>query len=172
MDLRDAHDRSRDVFDRAAHRVSDWAAATPCGDWTTRDLVNHLVSEQLWVPHLVGGETVEQVGDRYDGDLVGSDPVAAWVAAAETARAAWAEVPDDRPVHLSFGTVPAAEYRWQMVMDLAVHGWDLATATGGEALVGEELSTALLDEFTDQVAQWQGTSMFARPVPVPGRRPR
>ncbi|GAA2981185.1 TIGR03086 family metal-binding protein [Actinokineospora diospyrosa] len=167
MDLRTAHDRARDVFDRAAHRVTDWTAPTPCADWSTRDLVNHLVSEQLWVPHLVGGETVEQVGDRYDGDLLGADPLDAWTAASAVSRLAWDGVPDELPVHLSHATVPAREYRWQMTLDLAVHGWDLATATGHDPGIGDDLAQALHAEFADQVADWVEAGIFAPPVPVP-----
>jgi uncharacterized protein (TIGR03086 family) len=66
-----------------------WTAPTPCTEWTVRDLVNHLVGEHLWAPHLLRGETVEQVGDRYEGDVLGKDPVAAWDAAAEASLAAW-----------------------------------------------------------------------------------
>ncbi|SES19634.1 TIGR03086 family metal-binding protein [Actinokineospora terrae] len=162
-----AHDRARDVFDRAVHQVEDWSAPTPCADWSTKDLVNHLVSEQLWVPHLVSGETIEQVGDRYDGDLLGEDPVAAWTAASAASRQAWDGVPDDREVHLGSGPAPALEYRRQMILDLAVHGWDLATATGHVALIGDDLASALLAEFTDQVDQWRDAGIFGAPVPVP-----
>ncbi|GLW94120.1 TIGR03086 family metal-binding protein [Actinokineospora globicatena] len=167
MELSAAHDQARDVFDRAAHQVTDWSAPTPCADWSTRELVNHLVSEQLWVPHLVAGETIEQVGDRYDGDLVGDDPLAAWTSASEVSRRAWDGVPDDREVHLSSGTSPAVDYRRQMVLDLAVHGWDLATATGHDAVIDDDLARALLAEFTDQVDQWRDAGIFGPPVPVP-----
>ncbi|WP_018683592.1 TIGR03086 family metal-binding protein [Actinokineospora enzanensis] len=166
MDLREAHDHARDVFDRAVRSVRDWNAPTPCADWNARQLVNHLVAEQLWVPHLVTGETIEQVGDRYDGDRTGDDPASAWSDAAEIARQAWAEVPDDQPVHLSYATVPARDYRWQMTLDLAVHGWDLATATGHDAVIGDQLAEALIGEFAPQIAQWADAGIFAAPVAV------
>ncbi|WP_026424051.1 TIGR03086 family metal-binding protein [Actinokineospora inagensis] len=166
MELHEAHERARDVFDRAVTEVTDWSAPTPCTDWTTRDLVNHLVSEQLWVPHLVTGETTAQVGPRYDGDLLGDDPAAAWRSASDTSRRAWADVPDDHPVHLSYATVPARDYRWQMTLDLAIHGWDLASATNHNPLIGEALSQALIDEFTDHITQWADSGIFAPPHPV------
>ncbi|HEY0869487.1 MAG TPA: maleylpyruvate isomerase N-terminal domain-containing protein, partial [Acidothermaceae bacterium] len=55
-----------------------WLRATPCTDWSVRDVVNHVTSEHLWVPHLLRGETIAQVGSRYDGDVLGDDPVYAW----------------------------------------------------------------------------------------------
>jgi uncharacterized protein (TIGR03086 family) len=48
-----------------------------------------------------------------------------------------------------------------------VHGWDLATAVGAEARMGDELATAVLEYVEPQLDLWQGTEWFAAPVPVP-----
>jgi len=149
-------DTAREIADRAVHQVVDWDAPTPCSDWTTRELLNHLTAEQLWVPHLLRGETVDEVGDRHDGDVLGADPVATWERANAEAARAWRDVPDDRTVHLSYGDSPAAEYRWQMTLDLAVHGWDLARAAGVDPQVDDGLAEALVEEFSGQVEQWRG----------------
>jgi uncharacterized protein (TIGR03086 family) len=170
MDLLDAHGQARDVFDRAMHKVglTDWDSPTPCQDWTVRDLVNHIVSEQLWTPELLAGHTVEEVGDKYDGDQLRDDPMQAWADASATAHAAWLEPGAvERDVHLSYGTVKAPEYGWQLTTDLAVHGWDLATALGAHAGISDELATAILGYVEPQLASWAGSSMFADPVPVP-----
>jgi uncharacterized protein (TIGR03086 family) len=170
MDLLEAHGRAMDVFDRAVRQVGadDWDSPTPCTEWTVRDLVTHLVGEQLWVPDLLAGKTIAEVGAAYDGDVLGDDPLRAWTESSRAARAAWLE-PDalTRTVHLSFGDTDGAEYCWQMTTDLAVHGWDLATALGREAGIGDELATALLDYIEPQLDLWSGSAMFADPVPVP-----
>src|SRR5262245_37284212 len=117
MELLDAHGRAMDVFDRAVHEVGagDWDSPTPCAEWTVRDLVTHLVSEQLWVPDLLAGKTVAEVGDAYDGDVLGADPRQAWTDSARASRAAWLEPGTlSRTVHLSFGDYDGAEYCWQM----------------------------------------------------------
>lgn len=169
MDLLDAHGRAMDVFDRAMHKVGigDWDSATPCIAWTVRDLVTHLVGEQLWVPDLLAGKTVDEVGDKYDGDVLEDDPLHAWSESSQAARAAWLQ-PGTlvRIVHLSFGDTDGAEYCWQMTTDLAVHGWDLATAVGAEAGIGDDLATAVIEYVEPQLDLWQGTSWFAGPVPV------
>jgi uncharacterized protein (TIGR03083 family) len=54
-----------------------WHDDTPCSGWDVRTLVHHLLSEQRWVPLLFEGLTIEQVGDRFDGDLMGDD-ASAW----------------------------------------------------------------------------------------------
>jgi uncharacterized protein (TIGR03086 family) len=170
MELLEAHGQALAVFDRAMHKVGpdDWDAPTPCADWTVRDLVNHLVVEQLWVPDMLAGRTVAEVGDRFDGDQLGDDPLRVWQESSQAARAAWlAPGAVTRTVHLSYGDERAEEYGWQMTTDLAVHGWDLATALGVDAGIPDGLAAALLGYVEPQLALWSGSSMFADPVPVP-----
>jgi uncharacterized protein (TIGR03086 family) len=111
-----------------------WHSGTPCSEWDVRTLVHHLLYEQRWVPSLLDGLTIEQVGDQFEGDLMGGD-ASAWpgLLASSIAEAHTAvEQPRalDRTVHLSFGDVPAQEYVVELVGDLAIHSWDLARATG------------------------------------------
>src|SRR4051812_36334162 len=81
------HRRATEAFAQRVAAIDDrqWAAPTPCSDWQVRDLVNHLVNECLWVPPLVDGQTIEQVGDKFDGDVLGDDPKGAWKLAADGA---------------------------------------------------------------------------------------
>jgi uncharacterized protein (TIGR03086 family) len=118
---------ANDFGDRVHQLKGDvWDNDTPCDEWTVRDVVNHLVYEQLWVPHLLRGETVQQVGDRYDGDVLGEDPIAAWDAAVEDSLSSWLDTDPGQIVHLSFGDFAASDYADQMLLDLVVHGWDLS----------------------------------------------
>lgn len=174
MELLDAHGQGMDVFDRAMHKVglTDWDSPTPCTDWTVRDLVNHLVVEQAWVPDMLAERTIAEVGDKFDGDQLRDDPLQAWQVASGTARAAWLQPgAAERTVHLSYADVPAEEYGWQMTTDLTVHGWDLATALGADAGIPDELASALLAFIEPQIELWSGSSMFADPVPVPAGSP-
>ncbi|HTF54343.1 MAG TPA: TIGR03086 family protein, partial [Pseudonocardia sp.] len=66
-----------------------------------------------------------------------------------------------------YGTDRATSYGWQMTLDLAVHGWDLASGIDVGYRIPAELATDLLDVFTPQIAQWQGVGLFDPPVPVP-----
>lgn len=141
-----------------------WTAPTPCTEWSVRDLVNHLVGEHLWAPHLLRGETVEQVGDRYDGDVLGEDPVAAWDAAVTASLAAWEAAKDDDTVHLSFGDTSAEEYAEQMLTDLVVHAWDLARGAGLDDRLDPRAVRHVWEYASVRVPQWEGSSMLAPPV--------
>ena len=137
--------RSVDAFGARVHGVAGdrWAASTPCPDWDVRALVNHLVYELRWSVPLLAGRTVAEVGDRFDGDLLGGDPVARWESAAQEALAAVdGEGAMDRTVHLSFGDFPGREYVMQLFADLVIHGWDLGVATGQDARLDPDLVDA------------------------------
>ena len=110
-----------------------WHDGTPCSQWDVRTLVHHLLYEQRWVPPLLEGLTIEQVGDRFEGDLMGED-ASSWpgllASSIEQAHAAVARPGAlDRTVHLSFGEASGQEYVLQLTADLAIHAWDLARAT-------------------------------------------
>jgi uncharacterized protein (TIGR03086 family) len=169
MELLDAHGRAMAGFDRVVGQISagDWGKGTPCRGWTVRDLVNHLVYEQLWVPGLLGGASVGDIGDRFEGDQLGDDPVGRWRSASAAARAAWLRPGVlEQKVQLSRGATAATGYCWEMTLDLGVHGWDLATAIGVESPLDEELAAAIYERFEGEVEQWQGMGIFDPPVPV------
>ncbi|WP_106243703.1 TIGR03086 family metal-binding protein [Allonocardiopsis opalescens] len=168
--LLDLHGRALAGFDERVDAIGpdQWHAATPCAEWDVRRLLGHMVAEQLWVPHLLKGETLEDVGDRYDGDQLGDDPVTAWRTAASEARAAWLWPGVlARRVHLSSGLADAGVYCWQMTLDLAVHGWDLARAVGYDEKMDTELAEALYTWAAPQAGAWAGSGSFGEPVPVP-----
>ena len=157
-------------FDRAVHQIRDdqWDGPTPCTEWSVRAVVNHLVAEQFWVPHLMRGETIAQVGNRYQGDVLGAEPVAKWEQASRLARAAL-EAPRilERAVHLSYGDDSAVNYLWQLTGDLAVHAWDLATAIGTDPSINDELAADLYTWSEPFMCQWRDIGIFAAPVLVP-----
>jgi uncharacterized protein (TIGR03086 family) len=159
-------------IDRFVDRVSQvdagqWPLPTPCSEWDVQALVNHIAYEQLWAPHLVAGETIEQVGDRYDGDVLGSEPLATLRQAAERSVAAFAAADLDADVHLSYADVPCREYLTQMLTDAEVHGWDLATATGQPRALDPEVVAVLLPVVEEQEAMLRESGLFGEAVPIP-----
>lgn len=172
-DLLRQHGRALDLFTGRVHavRADQWDAPTPCAEWTVRDLVDHLVTEQLWVPPLVrDGAAIEEVGDTFDGDMLGPDPVASWDTAAAAARAAFAEPGAlERTVHLSYGDTPARDYCAQMITDLVVHSWDLARAIGADEGLPDDLVATATREVTPYAEELSKSGLFAPAVqPPPG----
>ena len=121
--------RAADGFGRRVHAIGQdqWHQPTPCTDWDVRTLVNHVAVEQLWVPPLVDGKSVSDVGSSLDGDQLGDDPVGSWDAAVKASSASFgAPGALDGTVSLSRGPMPAADYCWEMTADALIHSWDLA----------------------------------------------
>ncbi|WP_049580183.1 TIGR03086 family metal-binding protein [Streptomyces sp. SBT349] len=174
MEPLDAFDQGLAEFGGRVHRVDGdrWDAGTPCRAWSVRDLVNHLTGEHLWAPWLLRGATLAEVGDRFAGDVLGDDPVAAWDAAAEGSREAFhAPGALDTPVHTSSGLTPADEYLRQITLDLAVHAWDLARGAGLDDGLDPRLAEHGL-RYAESVSDaLQGYGMFDPPVPVPATAP-
>ena len=153
---------------RLDHIADDqWSGPTPCADWDVRTLVNHVVNELLWVPPLLDGQTIAEVGDRFDGDVLGDDPRSAFTAAATEAVAAASQFGvQERTVHLSFGDMPGAGYLGQVTSDVIIHTWDLARAIGAD----DRLAAALVDfvdtELGPQIDAWRGAGVFGPAVAV------
>ena len=156
-------------FDQRVQLLTEdrWYVGTPCDRWDARELVNHLVVEQLWVPHLLAGESLAEVGDRYDGDQLGDDPVDAWSQAALVARVAVGE-PEaiDGHVDSSMGPLEAAEYITQLTADLAIHAWDLARALSVDEELDPELVEELYPIWLPRADELAASGMFAPPVEV------
>ena len=68
MDIVTLHRRAVEDWQAKVDAVADgdWGNPTTCSDWTVRDLVNHVVGEELWLVPLLGGATINEVGDRFE----------------------------------------------------------------------------------------------------------
>jgi len=140
-DLIALHARASGRFDEIVDEIPDdaWDRPTPCSEWTVRDLLAHMAYEAAWAPPLLAGATLAEVGDRFDGDLLGDDPKGAFHAANAGEVAAAADPGGlNRDVHTSMGILPAREYLSQRLSDLVVHAWDLATAIRVDPLLDAE----------------------------------
>jgi uncharacterized protein (TIGR03086 family) len=148
--------------------ADQWDAPTPCTDWTVRDLVNHVAGEGLWAVPLMRGATIAEVGDRFDGDVLGSDPAAAWDDAMASALEAISEPgASKKTVHLSFGDFEGEEYLQQLLLDLVVHGWDLAVGIGADPTIDPTLAEAVLEWFIPNAEAWRKAGALGPAVEVP-----
>jgi uncharacterized protein (TIGR03086 family) len=144
-----------------------WEAPTPCDKWSARELVNHVVGEDRWLPPLLAGQTIADVGDSLDGDLLGDDPLQAWSTAWAAALAAADATEPDRIVQLSFGPTPTEEYLWQVAADHLIHGWDLAVAIGADRHLDEPSVAAVHEWFVDREEMYRAGGVIAERLPVP-----
>lgn len=170
MDITEQHRRAVALWAGAVRAVgpAQWHDPTPCTDWDVRTLVNHVVGEDRWTVPLMGRSSIQEVGSSLDGDLLGDDPVAAAVDAADAAVAATGPaLAGQRQVQLSYGPESAAEYAAQLTADHLVHGWDLLVAIGADAALPDDLVADLASWFADREGLYRQAGMIAEPSPLP-----
>lgn len=170
MNLPEAFRRSTDEFDTRVQKVREdqWELPTPCSEWNVRELVNHLVNEDLWAKPLFDGKTIEEVGDALDGDLLGEDPKKAWTdARAEAVAAVSALDAMEKIVHVSFGDIPGSDYTMQLLADHVIHAWDLARAIGADERLDPQLVQMCHDVLAPQEEMLRGSGVYGDKVDVP-----
>jgi uncharacterized protein (TIGR03086 family) len=168
-----------DLFRRGAERFGhhvqavredQWRLQTPDTEWNVRALVRHIVHELLWAPELFAGKTIAEVGDRFEGEVLGDHPQDAYAIAASAAIAA-VEEPGalERTVHLSYGDVPGRHYAFEMANDLWIHGWDLARAIRADERIDPDVAEVLYRFYQPLEPGLKASGMFGRQVdPPPG----
>ena len=169
-DIAELHAQALDATGRIVRGVSAdrWHAATPCVGWDARALVNHLIAGNLWAAELAAGSTIEGVGSRLDGDLAGEDPAAAYGESAAAAAAVFRRPGAlDAPCAVSYGPVPGSVYAGHRFLDVLVHGWDLAAATGQDYALDPELMQACQQIIEPQLDAFRSAGAFAPQVAVP-----
>ncbi|MGW5720659.1 TIGR03086 family metal-binding protein [Amycolatopsis sp. NPDC003865] len=145
-----------------------WAAPTPCDEWTVRDLTGHLVGMDLVVTAMLSDTPPP---DRA-ADHLGTDPAAAFRRSSAALRAA-ASRPGvlDRVRTTPVGTTTGTErLRWR-IADLLAHCWDLGQATGRSPNPPDDLVERALAFTQDRLPSQQRGGRFAEPRPVPADAP-
>jgi uncharacterized protein (TIGR03086 family) len=144
-------------------RDEHWNNATPCSEWNLRQLVNHMVYELLWVPDLLLGKTVAEVGDTHDGDVLYSDPHAAWQHAADAALVASKHADPEATVHLSYGDKLADDYLQEVGADMMIHGWDVGRSLKCSVVFEPALAQAVFDNSLPRREEFARSGSFGEP---------
>ncbi|QRX91576.1 TIGR03086 family metal-binding protein [Streptomyces noursei] len=121
-------------------RPADLARPTPCAGWTVRELLDHMVWESLMVTSIAEGTPRTD----HTADHLGDDPRAAFE---ESARAALAAFRSSGMTERTFGPyeAPGALLVQQVVVELLVHGGDLARALGAPTALAPEVAEETLE---------------------------
>jgi uncharacterized protein (TIGR03086 family) len=171
------HPQLTDAADAAARVVAgvdpaQFADPTPCTEWDVRALVNHLI---LWTSYSLErrahGESVAP--ELMERDFAAEPGFAAdYRDQLDRALAAWADPAVwDRKLNVMGSATAATDVAALMVVEMVLHGWDLAVATGQLYTVTAATAEAALeaiDANAELFRQYQG---FADPVPVPPDAP-
>jgi uncharacterized protein (TIGR03086 family) len=160
-------------------------AATPCGDWDLRTLLNHTI---LWTSYSAErrahGESVAE--DLMNKDFT-ADPGFREDYARQLSKAvqAWSDPQTwAGTLNVMGDAAPAADVGAMLLMEMALHGWDVARATGQEFSADDKTAKALQDivqaqaelfrkyqGFADAVEPTPDATAFERALTLSGRDP-
>lgn len=118
-----------------------WDRATPCSEWTVRDLVGHIVGVTRT---FTASASRSNPPAPAEGDQLGDDPAATFAETADASMAAWrGDGALDGMVAIP-GEMPAMAALGINVLDTGTHCWDLAKAIDAEDGLTDE-QKALID---------------------------
>lgn len=162
QELREALDHTSDVI--AGIAPEQYGAPTPCPDLDVRGLVNHLVAGNLMFASAAGGQELDMA--PFGEDNLGDDPPAAYRRSAETVLGAW-QRPGALDEELSFANMPGRTVIRLHLTEELTHGWDLARATGQDAMMDPHLAEVALEAMQQVPAEMlRNPQMFGDEVAV------
>ena len=141
-----------------------WDAPAPVEGWRARDVVRHLVT---WFPGFLESGTGTRLAQ---GPSVDDDPEGAWLSQRDAVQALLDDPGcADRVLtnpHLGELPLPEAVDRFYTV-DVFLHTWDLARATGLDDTLDEALCQVLLDGMTPIEEVLRSSGQYGPRVEVP-----
>ncbi|MFC7380919.1 TIGR03086 family metal-binding protein [Sphaerisporangium rhizosphaerae] len=110
-----------------AVRPEQWRLPTPCTDWSVRQLVAHMAGGNLNYVGLLRGGTKEEFLRLREADVLGDDPVAAYIRSVGECAGAFARQGAlDRVLDYPLGQVTGGQALAVRTADTVIHTWDLA----------------------------------------------
>jgi len=153
-----------DQFDRG----TQWAASkipraaeqlerrTPCTEWNVRALLKHMMDSQRYFASKARGEQAS-LPNPSPPELIGDDPVTAY----ESCRQATLRAFRAPGMLEKLGPMLGIAFTDQLI-----HGWDLATATGQDATMPDDLARAAFAAIDGRLTDDQRGSAFQPPIAV------
>lgn len=144
-------------------------APTVCDGWDLRELINH------WVLYTAHGSECRALRRPIPDELTGRDFAARgdwaerYATQLERAVGAWSDPAVwTGDIDTGNGSAPAAETAAMLVMETALHGWDVARATGQEFRLSGPAAAFLLETVEGYAALYRQYEGFADEVSVSG----
>jgi uncharacterized protein (TIGR03086 family) len=146
--------------------IGRWDDPSPCEDWTARDVLQHLIDSHRDMPGHAGHPLVFEKS-------VQDDPHAAWVEARD-AMQALLDNPERARMEYDgmFGRTSVEQTVDKFLgLDLLIHGWDIARATGQDEKLPEE-EVAHVSEVVESLGDSLRMGGVCGPaIPVPDDAP-
>jgi uncharacterized protein (TIGR03086 family) len=141
---------------------------TPCLEWDVRTLLNHII---LWTAYSAEQRAYGQsVADELMSKDFAADPdfAADYAKQVDRAVAAWADPAAwERDLGVMGSSMAAADVAAMLIMEMALHGWDLAAATGQEYRLDDATAAFVLATVEQQAEMFRQYQGFAAAIETP-----
>jgi uncharacterized protein (TIGR03086 family) len=139
-------------------------------DYTLRDIINYHTYDDAWVPETLSGKTIEEVGKKWDGDLLGDDPKGNYGKYNQIASDAVEKLTDadmDKKVHLSYGEFSTRDYLQHIICYRGFRVYTLAQLLGFDTTMPAELVEGLNEIVMPHVEEWRQMGVFGPAIDTP-----
>jgi uncharacterized protein (TIGR03086 family) len=156
-------------------RADQFGVPTPCREWDVRALLNHIIGT-LWLGEALLRDRPPRYAMAPGGlpaaDLAGDDPAAGYAEASAAALAAAATGDTLTRMHTTpLGDMPGPGLAGWTTLDILVHGWDLAKATGQAAELDDTVAAHVLAFAKQAITPDLRAPRLGPAVPVPAGSP-
>jgi uncharacterized protein (TIGR03086 family) len=135
----------------------DLSRPTPCAGYTVGDVGEHLVRSMVLLASVAAGQVDDPVAGTLDTRVA---------VTAEAALEAWRLRGLEGPVAVGRSVRPASLAVEIIPLELLVHGWDVARATGRHIDVPADVAGYVLDRARDLITEDKRGRSFAAEVPA------
>lgn len=148
----------------------DWFATSGQGDASLREIVNYHAYDSAWVPDVLSGRTIAEVGDVHEH--IKTDADVDYREYSDSAIAAARELADaDGVVHLSYGDFPTREYLKHITSFRGFRAYDIARWIGVDTQLPADLVQGMWDELVPEMEAWRAMGVYGPAVQVPEDAP-
>ncbi|WP_165967047.1 TIGR03086 family metal-binding protein [Actinomadura sp. 7K507] len=161
--------RALDGFEAvlAATPPDRWLSPSPCEGWCAVDVAGHVTAGLLVIEMRAAGRPLPQ-DDPDWREVAGEDPLASWRAVRARMMAELGPEALARRVRLALGVeVTMREWLEEYPLELLVHTWDLARATGQSVVFDADLVGPALETARRMAPAGRGAGMLAPERSVP-----
>jgi uncharacterized protein (TIGR03086 family) len=141
---------------------------TPCAEWDLRTLLNHTILWTAWsAERRAHGESVGE--DLMHKDFT-ADPGFRQQYADQIGKAvdAWSDAKAwERELNVMGSPMLSSEVGEMLIMEMVLHGWDIAKATGQHYRCDDAVAAKLLETVEAQAETFRQYKGFADPVQLP-----
>jgi uncharacterized protein (TIGR03086 family) len=137
--------------------ADDLARPSPCAEYTVGQVGQHVVRSMVLLASVAGSAAGSTMAGSLDKQVTVS---------AEAALAAWRRRGLGGSVAVGRSTLPASLAVEIIPLELLVHGWDMARATGSEIDVPPEVAGYVLGRARELVTSDKRGRSFAAEVPA------